>query len=514
MAKSIKTDSTEAFSGWRRALWPIHGHELYRVLPIFLISLLLCFNYSLIRTVKDTLVINAIGAELIPFLKVWGILPGAILSTYLFTRLSGCLSRNQVFYIVVGSFLFFFTLFALAYPQIESFHLHGLADSLEASLPSFFHWPIAMLRYWSLSAMYIISELWATIVMGVLFWGFANEITPVDQAKRFYGVIGVGSNLAAAMAGVAGTYLTLDRYNVNLPFGANAWEQSILLIIGCIVTSGLLAMALYCWVSHKVLSDEEKANTRFRPKEKKARMGFVDSLRFLRNSPYLMRIAVVVVGYSLVINLMEIVWKGQAKILYPSKTDLNAYLFAITFWVGMVSSVAAISMPYLLRKLGWTGTALLTPIIVLTTGLVFFGALFAPTDIIGGLVTFLGLSSPLALVVGVGGVQNALSKASKYSAFDTTKELAFIPLDREEKMMGKASIDGIGSRLGKFGGSLIQQGLIVMLESLTAMAPYVGIFAIGASVIWVMSILSVGKTFNKMTGDPEIPKQEPLPSAV
>ncbi|MEL7431935.1 MAG: Npt1/Npt2 family nucleotide transporter, partial [Chlamydiota bacterium] len=68
-----------SFGRIRSFLWPIHAHELKKFLPMFLIFFLIAFIYNLLRASKDTMIITAkaSGAEAIPFIKVWFMLPMA-----------------------------------------------------------------------------------------------------------------------------------------------------------------------------------------------------------------------------------------------------------------------------------------------------------------------------------------------------------------------------------------------------------------------------------------------------
>jgi AAA family ATP:ADP antiporter len=125
-------------------------------------------------------------------------------------------------------------------------------------------------------------------------------------------------------------------------------------------------------------------------------------------------------------------------------------------------------------------------------------------------------TSPLVIAVFFGAAQNCLSKGMKYSVFDVTKEIAFIPLSHECKLKGKAAIDGVGSRLGKSGGSLIHGVLLMFFGTLTRSAPFVGVILMTVIGFWIMATRSLGRQFNALTqGEGEsiaiIPESSPKP---
>ncbi len=50
---------TSEFGKWRSFFWPVHGHELKKLLPMFLMFFFISFVYSLLRNTKDALLITA-----------------------------------------------------------------------------------------------------------------------------------------------------------------------------------------------------------------------------------------------------------------------------------------------------------------------------------------------------------------------------------------------------------------------------------------------------------------------
>lgn len=490
------------FGRFRSFFWPVHSHEVKKLLPMTLMMFLICFNYSALRTMKDALIIPLAGAEVLPFIKVWAILPLAVLVTLIYALLSQKLSQERVFYYMTGGFLLFYALFAFVlYPLREQLHPHDTANYLEEVLPSGFRGMISMFRYWSFTLFYVMSELWSSNIMTVLFWGFANEITRVSEAQRFYSVLSIASNFAAIAAGLLSTLVSEGipgAAYLNLLIGQDSWEQSMKIVVLMAVASGILTMMIFRWMNKNVLNDPSYSEVgQIKKGEKKERSSFMESLSYILNSRYLLCIAVIVVAYNLVINLVEIVWKDQLKILYPSSTDYSNNLNILLILQGVISTLLALMIPLLIERFGWTKTAAITPIVMLVTSMGFFGFLFF-RESIGGLAMLLTGMAPLSIAVFFGSLQNALSKATKYSLFDTTKEMVYIPLSSEAKFEGKAAIDGVGSRLGKSGGSLIQQGLLMVLTTVTACAPYFAAILAAVILLWILSLRSLGKQFNEL----------------
>src|SRR5580704_16933501 len=94
------------FGKWRSFFWPVHSFELKKLLPMLLLFFFINFNYTILRDTKDALIVTApgSGAEAIPFLKVWGVLPMAVLFMIIYAKLSNTLPKQKVFYVLISSF--------------------------------------------------------------------------------------------------------------------------------------------------------------------------------------------------------------------------------------------------------------------------------------------------------------------------------------------------------------------------------------------------------------------------
>lgn len=60
-----------------------------------------------------------------------------------------------------------------------------------------------MVEYWSFSLFFCLAELWGSVVISVLFWGLANEVCSVSEARAVYPLMGIAANVALVSWGEA-----------------------------------------------------------------------------------------------------------------------------------------------------------------------------------------------------------------------------------------------------------------------------------------------------------------------
>lgn len=469
--------------------------ERKKLVPLALMFFCILFNYTILRDTKDVLMVTApkSGAEVIPFIKTYVNLPAAIGFTGLYASMCDRMEQKQVFYSCVYPFLAFFSLFALVvYPNRAMLHPHGLVDVLAAHLPAGFSAPLSIIRNWSFALFYVMAEMWGSVVTSLLFWGFANEVTTVDEAKKYYPLFGLGANVALIFSGQYVRWVSKMRS--TLAPGVDAWAVSLRYLMGAVLASGGVLLAAYKHMQDKVvptLDGQQKSA----PKKKKAKMSMKESAKFLMSSPYIRNLAMLVISYGMCINIVEVSWKSKLKQAFPNPNEYSAFMGNFSSATGTVTLIMMLLGRSIFAKFGWRFAALVTPTMIGVTGLSFF-ALNIFSDFFAPITAALG-TTPLMMAVVVGAIQNILSKSSKYSLFDPCKEMAYIPLDKESKTKGKAAIDVVGNPLGKSGGALIQQILIFGVGSLAAATPYFAAVLVGMIFLWARAANSLAGQFNE-----------------
>lgn len=462
---STKESTPGEFTGWRAAFWPIHGYELKKFLPLAFIMFCLLFNYTVLRDTKDTLVVNSAGAGAITFLKLYCVTPAAILFVLIYAKLTNVLSREKVFYAVVLPFIIFFGAFAFLYPHLDTLHPSAASvQAWQASYPRLSGF-IDIYAYWAYSLFYVLSEIWGSAMIALMFWQFANHIVRMKESKRFYGLFAVVGNVALILSGQV---VSLSSGYIQQFYATKeeAWVVSVYLLMGAVVAFGVIAMAIYRWMHTEVLTDKRYFDPAEQaPKKKKEKPSLMESAKLIFTSPELGLIAILIMAYGVTINLVEVQWKNQLGLWYAG--DKGGY----NWFMGQYSTVTGITTilfglligSNVLRRVSWFSAAVITPLIITLGGVIFFGFIFSEEFVSFVMnhvsMTGIGAASILGAIIVI------LSKAVKYILFDSTKEMAYIPLDDELKTKGKAAVDVIGGRAGKAGGAFTQSTLLILFAT-------------------------------------------------
>ena len=183
--------------------FPIQASELPQFLSLSLMMFLFIYIYTTARDTKDTLIVSNCGAEAIPFLKLYGVMPSALLFFMGYSKAveyvgrsresskdgdatatgtgasvsDAGLGQRRLFTAIMMLFLGFYGLFAFwLYPNRNMLHWTDAnvnavtaGSGILGRIPMDSA-PIKLIRYWSFSLYFIVSELWASAGVPLLFW--------------------------------------------------------------------------------------------------------------------------------------------------------------------------------------------------------------------------------------------------------------------------------------------------------------------------------------------------------
>lgn len=493
---STSVSPEKPFSKLRSLLFPVHSHEFKKILPMGLMMILIIFNFWVAHNSKDIIIISApeSGAEVIHFLKI-GVFVVSMLFVMIYTWVSNILTQRTIFYTIISLFMVFFLAFAFfIYPNQHILHMTPQKVLHLKHLYPHFKWFIPVMGYWGFSLFYIFSEMWSVLVITLLFWQFANQITTVEQSKRCYMLFGMFNGIGTIIAG----YFSLiyakpkkgDTFDI-ISYGHTIQEMFLFFAASCI-----LIMFIFYWINKYAVREEEHYHSKKGKETKnKISLSFVESFKHILSSRYVGFIAIMTICYNVGINFVEVTWKSQIKMLHQTHHSFQGYLGNVTIYMGIITFAMGLIGLHFVRRVSWRRSALVTPIIVGITGFAFF-ILILFDQSFSPLISFLGIS-PLVLSVWVGQSNNLLSKSCKFSFFNVTREMAYIPLDPELKVKGKAAVDIMGGRIGKLGGSFVQ-GFLLSLTTLgtqTSIAPYLLVLLALVLILWIMAICGLNKEF-------------------
>lgn len=500
---------------------PDDGREFYKYLFLASLGFFVILAYSILRVSKDALIISAGGAEMLPLLKLLGVLPATILVSGLWDSSKRKFKQNAPL-AALAIFCGFFLVFVLAMPHLNLIHSFSFAASFMPAGIS------KMLQFWMYSLFYIASEMWAVVMVEGLLKTQQTEVLDKEQQKRMLSSTALFQSAGLITAGSITTRV----------FGIASLSQNaqIKILIFAFVTCAAIIGAIYKFLKPK----ERESNKNEQGTEIKSESGSTEKSRKTKqeeindiakelkeigaacnsiknngaivfgaddipaidsndehatrahlqakicfaagdNSSWgtvrsifrystLRNVASVIMTYNISVVIFEVIWKNQVKIFCNSQAALTygQFMGAFNIWTGYATIALCIMGPVISRIPPRIRNQI-TPVILLSLSIVFFGLLIAPT-FMANLCPYLfatSLENHLAQIAYCGLILNATVKSTKYCTVDYGISELWQNTAKTIKESFQSSINTKFGKIGKAVGSSIILVLITAVGSIS-----------------------------------------------
>lgn len=418
----------------------IRPNEWPRALLLSLFFFLIIATYWVLKPVKRGLIINHFGEHPI---ELFGLtLSGAqaeqlgkvlnLVAVYLVVILFVYLARHVARHHLV---LIFAMIFASAF-VLYSRAIHSDSD----------------LVVWT---FYIFGDMFNTAMVAI-FWAFTDDIVRSGEAKRTYGLIGLG--------GVLGGFLgaTLVSWTVE-----NIGRATLLAI--CVAPMVVVSILAH-WIHRRASIERQESEAKPAASASRQSAAF-EGARLVIGSKYLLAIAGLIACYELVSNIIDFQLSATVERMIPYSLQRDAFFGRVGQIVGIVSIAVQLFFTSVVMKRFGIRTALsFLPVAVLCTSV---GYLIVPA---------------LLFAASMSVADNALN----YSINQSAKEALYVPTSKDSTYKAKAFIDMFVQRLAKVVSVALN---LVFSVAFASGVRWLSLVTLSMLIAWFVLIRFVGRGF-------------------
>jgi AAA family ATP:ADP antiporter len=436
-----------------RYLWgDLTQDELKKFVYLALGFFFLIGSFWPLKTLKDSIFINTVGAAYLPLAKMFSLLcffPVVMGYSYLVD----IISKERLIY---G-----FTCCAAAVGFLFSyFFMHPTIGLVNTTIDA------GRMLGWF---FYCFIECYISLMLST-YWSFVNDITPPESAKKGYGLMIFGTQLGGF---VFITFANLLSRNPDM----YAFRAPIISAVCFALFFGVAAVVylLTHSVNKKALEGYHAVEQVALDKkvEKTERIRFMEGLYILITQPYVMGIFMIVWLQEILGTIITYQMYVQLERFYQSPGLRNAFLFDFSFSIQLIACLfGLLGTSFFQRRFGIRSCLVGYPLLLAGLIIVYF---------------FYQSLWSIAFVLMV-------AKALNYAFNQPTKEILYIPTSHDVKYKSKAWIDMFGLRFGKMVGAffntfaLTHEGLIAG-------------FVLGILTAWMLVAQKIGSMFQKITNE-------------
>lgn len=429
----------EKLSGELRRLLRIKKSETLPLLWSIGLFFCLMSSYYILRPVRDAMGISG-GVRNLQWLFT-GTLAAMLLANPLFAVLVSKMPRERFIPIVYRFFmlnllLFFFLLHLLPSQQVV----------------------------WVARAFYVWVSVFALFAVSIL-WGLMADIFHSAQAKRIFGLIGIGGTLGA-MAGAGITSLLAQSLGI-----VNLLLLSLVLLEGAVFCtkrlSGCEPLRPAARPDTSAISDPSRQTAVAASPGPLA--GILDGVLRIARSPYLGGICLYMFLYTTTSTFLYFEMATLVEARFGENAAATTALFAKMDFV--INSLALVTQAFLtsriVGKLGLGLTLMLLPAITAAG------------------FSILAVAPLLPVVI----IFNVLRRATQFAIGKPTREILYTPLDRDSKYKAKSLIDTFVYR----GGDALAAWGFKGLRSLSLGLAPIAWIAVPIGLLWAMLGFLLGR---------------------
>ena len=313
-------------------------------------------------------------------------------------------------------------------------------------------------------SFYILGDIFNS-AMVTFFWAYTNDLFSSDQAKRTYGVVGLGG----IIGGIVGSSVVVGLVSqVGRPS----------LLIASIVPLVIMTGIGY-WV-HNRTGDTNTQSNKVCAKGRRCSAMF-EGAEIVFKSKYLLTIVGILGLYEMVSNIVDF----QLSAIIASEIAGDVEKDAYFGFVGQVTSILSLIVQlfftsFIMKRFG-VGVALL----------------FLPVAITFGAIGFLIVPGLLFVTI-----MSASDNSLNYSINQSAKETLYTPLSQDAKYKAKAFIDMFVQRFAKVLAVVLN--LVVAAAIGLGQVHWLSLATLTILVFWIMLVRYAGKEFKKRADEAEV----------